>query len=175
MNGKIVVGGIVLTAIIFGAGLYYSQTRAYYEPVEISTQAAVVKATTYAGVAEDILAEGFIGVDAITSPIKFRACFTTPLSVAMMTETFEIYEHATPLIAPPSFGCFDAKSLTNDLDNGTATAFLGEANVPYGIDRVLAIYPDGRGYAWNQFNSCGDAVFDGDLPPEGCPPAPQGQ
>jgi hypothetical protein len=45
--------------------------------------------------------------------------------------------------------------------------------VLYGIDRVLAIYPDGRAFAWHQINACGKFVFDGDPPPEGCPPVPE--
>ncbi|ALI56415.1 DUF6446 family protein [Celeribacter marinus] len=175
MNGKLIVGGIVLTAIVFGAGLYYSQVYAYYETFDASAPRATVRATTFDGVAEDILAADYEGIDANTSPIRFRACFTTPLSTAMMTETFVPYEAAEPLIAPKWFGCFDAKQIGDDLEAGTAMAFLGEANFDYGIDSVIAVYPDGRAFSWHQINPCGEAVFDGDPAPEGCPPAPQGQ
>jgi len=42
------------------------------------------------------------------------------------------------------------------------------------VDRVLAIYPDGRGYAWHQINRCGKIVFDGQPAPADCPSPPQG-
>ena len=53
-------------------------------------------------------------------------------------------------------------------------AFLGEENITYGIDRVIAVMPDGRGFGWNQINACGEVVFDGDAAPEGCPTPPEG-
>jgi hypothetical protein len=43
----------------------------------------------------------------------------------------------------------------------------------YGIDRVVAVLPDGRGFAWHQINACGEVVFDGNPPPPGCPPVPE--
>jgi hypothetical protein len=158
--------------VIFGAGLYYSQTYAYYDTIEASAPAALVTATTLGGASEDLLAEGFEGIDADTSPIKYRACFSTPLSQSMLTETFVIHETPTPLTAPAWFSCFDAKSLTADLDSGAAIAFMGTENISYGVDRVVAVYPDGRAYAWHQINDCGATVYDGEIAPEGCPPAP---
>ncbi|SFI54570.1 DUF6446 family protein [Celeribacter neptunius] len=174
MNGKLIAGFIVVLALVFGAGLYYSQVYAYYDRLDASAPAADIRATTFEGVTEDLLAENFEGIDAETSPIRFRACFITPLSVAMMSETFQPYVRPEPLIAPKWFGCFDAKRIGADLEAGEAVAFLGEENFEYGIDRVVAVYPDGRGYAWNQINRCGKAVFDGDPAPMGCPPAPEG-
>ncbi len=43
MNGKLIAGGIVLTAIVFGAGLYYSQVYAYYETLDASASRATVR------------------------------------------------------------------------------------------------------------------------------------
>ena len=172
MKGAIVSGGILLTTAIFGAGLYYSQVYAYYDPIEVGTPAAVVTATTFDGASEDILAEEFEGIDADTSPKKYRSCFKTPLSQAMMSETFEAYAEPTPLVAPSWFDCFDAQKLTADIESGDAMAFMGTENITYGVDRVLAVYADGRAYAWHQINHCGETVFDGNPAPEGCPPAP---
>ena len=42
------------------------------------------------------------------------------------------------------------------------------------IDRIVAVYPDGRAYAWHQINRCGEVVFDGNSAPEGCPTPPEG-
>lgn len=176
MNGKWVAGFIVIAAILFGGALYYNQEYAFYDRVSADASAQDIVATTFSGSVETLLAERFEGVDAPTSPIKFRACFSTPLSTAMMTETFVPYEKAEPLIAPRWFDCFDAKKIGADIENGRAFAFLGEENITYGIDRVIAVYPDGTAFAWNQINHCGEAVFDGDPAPEGCPAAPaQGQ
>jgi hypothetical protein len=172
MKGSIVSGGILAFTAIFGAGLYYSQVYAYYDPIEASAPAAVMSATTFDGVSEDILADNFEGINADTSPIKFRACFNTPLSQAMMSETFIPHDAPTPLTAPNWFGCFDAKALTADLESGAALAFMGTENITYGVDRVLAVYADGRAYAWHQINACGATVYDGEAAPQGCPPAP---
>ncbi|RPE71057.1 hypothetical protein EDD53_0170 [Pacificibacter maritimus] len=172
MKGSIVAGGIVAFTAIFGAGLYYSQTYAYYEPINTSAVEAQVSATTLSGTREDLLAENFEGIDADTSPIKYRACFSTPLSQAMLTETFVIHDAPTPLTAPSWFDCFDAQTLTADLEAGAAIAFMGTENITYGVDRVVAVYPDGRAYAWHQINDCGATVYDGEVAPEGCPPAP---
>ena len=60
------------------------------------------------------------------------------------------------------------------LENGEAIAFLSVENVTYGIDRVAAILPDGRGVLWHQINRCGEVVFDGRPAPENCPEPPEG-
>jgi hypothetical protein len=86
---------------------------------------------------------------------------------------FALYPNARPLVAPGWFDCFDAATIGGDLQSGRAVAVLGEENVTYGIDRVIALYPDGRAFAWHQINACGEVVFDGDPPPEGCPPVPE--
>ncbi|MCA0045212.1 DUF6446 family protein [Celeribacter litoreus] len=174
MNGKLVAGGIVVLATVFGIGLYYSTVYAHYEPLDASLESSRITVTTFEGLEEDLLAEALTGIDGSSSPIKYRACFETPLSLAMMTETFVPYDKPAPLIAPNWFECFDAKAIGADLEAGKAVAFMGAENFTYGIDRVIAVYPDGRGYAWNQINSCGEAVFDGDPAPVGCPPAPEG-
>ena len=70
----------------------------------------------------------------------------------MLTETFVPYEEATPLTAPGWFDCFDAVQIGADIEQGNALAFLGERNIKDGVDRVVAIYPDGRGFAWHQLN-----------------------
>lgn len=153
MNGKLVGGGIVLSALIAGLGLWYTQVYGYYEPLEASAPAAEIRLTALAsGLPEPILAEGFEGIDADSSPLRFRGCFRTPLSLAMLSETFEIYEGATPLNGPGWFGCFDAARIGADLETGAALAFLSEPDIRPGVDRVVAIYPDGRAFAWHQLN-----------------------
>lgn len=92
--------------------------------------------------------------------------------MAMMTESYVVTDKAVPLVAPGWFGCFDAERLGEDLESGAAIAFLGQENIEYGIDRMVAMYPDGRGFAWNQLNRCGEVVFKGHPTPQGCPEPP---
>ncbi|MDF2141672.1 DUF6446 family protein [Paenirhodobacter sp. CAU 1674] len=153
MNGKIVGGIIVLSALLTGAAVFYLQEYAFYEPVQASAPAAEIRLTSVeTGQPEAILAEGFEGIDADSSPLRFRGCFHTPLSLALLTETFTVYDNATPLNGPNWFGCFDAARIGADLESGAAVAFLSEHEIRPGVDRVVAIYPDGRAYAWHQLN-----------------------
>lgn len=172
--GRMAVGVIVLTAALGGAFLWYTAERAFYEPVAFTPGAEIRLVPLTGDQPEAILAEGVEGIDAASSPIKFRACFTTPLSLAMLTETYRGYEGAEPLVAPSGFDCFDAAAIGRALETGEALAFLSEPNITYGIDRVVAVTGDGRGYAWHQINNCGVEVFAGRPAPEGCPP-PEGQ
>ena len=79
---------------------------------------------------------------------------------------------AEPLNAPGWFGCFDAARIGADIASGAARTVLARANAPYGFDRVMALYPDGRAYVWPRINACGEAVYDGQPAPAGCPPPP---
>ncbi len=148
--GRIAVAFIVLSALIGGAALWYTAERAFYAPV-VFTPGAEIRLVPLAGDApEPILVEGIEGTDAESSPIKFRACFTTPMSLAMLTETYRAYDGAEPRIAPSAFPCFDAAEIGAALETGAALAFLSEPQIHPGIDRVVAVFADGRAYAWHQ-------------------------
>jgi hypothetical protein len=169
---RLVIVGILVSALVAGIFLYYQQVYAYYDEVQAEAQ-NVQMTNLVTGVPEPIIFDSFDGIDADSSPLRYRACFTTVLSQAMLTETFVILDEAEPRVAPAWFDCFDAAQLGADLENGDAIAFLGVENIQYGIDRVVAIYPDGRGFAWHQINACGEVVFDGNRPPADCPPVPE--
>ncbi len=157
MNGKFVVGLIVLSAVFTGAAIYYLQVYAYYEPIKASAPAAVIRLLPVANAApEPMLTTEFEGIDADSSPLRFRGCFLTPMTLALLTETYRLYENPTPLIAPSWFSCFDAGQIGADLETGTAVAFLSEENIHPGVDRVVAVYPDGRAFAWQQLNESAD-------------------
>ncbi len=149
-SGKIFGIFIVVTSLIFAGALYYTQVYAYYEDVSETTELGMVNLTT--GAHETMRVSSLVATDGTSSPIKFRACFTTPSSQAMLTETFEIYENATPLTAPPWFDCFDAEMIGKAIERGEAIAFLDTKNIHDGVDRVIAVFADGRAYAWNQLN-----------------------
>ena len=151
MNGKIVGSFIVVTALVFGAVVYYTQVYAFYD--QVAGEDAAVQLTNLAtGTPEPIVIEDFEGIDGSSSPIRYRACFTASMSFAAITETYAEYEGATPLTAPGWFSCFDAVAIGEALETGEAVAFLGQKNIQDGVDRVVAIFPDGRGFAWNQLN-----------------------
>jgi len=170
--GKVIGIMLLVSGLIAGGAMYYLQVYAFYEEVSASAD-EVVLTSLFSGEPEPILFENFAGIDSDSSPIRYRACFETPTSLALMTETYVIVDEAEPLVAPNWFDCFDAQAIGADLETGTAIAFMGTENVQYGIDRIVAVYPDGRAYAWNQINACGEVVFDGDPVPEGCPTPPE--
>jgi hypothetical protein len=97
---------------------------------------------------EPIEVEGLKAVAASNDPTAFRGCFKSALSYGFLTETYQNYE--TPKPVASSHSCFDADQLQADLNTGHALAFVGEPNIHPGIDRVVAIYDDGRAYAWHQ-------------------------
>ena len=151
MNGKIVGSFVVISALIFGGVVYYTQEYAYYAPVaEDAAEVSLVNVAT--GAPEPLVIAGFEGIDGSSSPIRYRACFTTAMSLPALTETYVVYEAATPLTAPGWFGCFDAEAIGTALETGEAVAFLGTKDIQDGVDRVVAVFPDGRAYAWNQLN-----------------------
>jgi len=148
--GKLIVGAIVIVAAIAGGLLWYTSERAYYTPVAFRSGAEIRLVPLVGGEPEAIVVNGIQGIDADSSPIKFRACFTTPLTLATLTETYREYPGAEPLIAPSGFDCFDAEAIGKALETGEALAFLSEPDIHPGVDRVVAVFPDGRAYAWQQ-------------------------
>lgn len=152
MSGKL-LGLIIMGCALFaGAALYYLQVYYYYD--EVDTKAMDISLTAIAGgEVEPIPTSGLQAIDADSSPIRFRACFTTPLSQALLSETFQPYPDAEPLNAPGWFECFDASRIGAALEDGTALAFLGQADIGEGVDRVVAVFGDGSGYVWHQLNA----------------------
>ena len=177
--GKFLVALIVLAAVIGGGGMYYLQVYGFYDPVHLSGENDAAGGTEMrltllaTDTPEAILVENFQGIDADSSPLRFRACFTTPQSIAMLTETYVTYPAAEPLTGPNWFDCYDAVAIGADLETGAATAFLAEFNITYGVDRVIAIYDDGRAFVWHQINRCGEKVFNGQPAPDDCPTPPE--
>ena len=97
MNGKVIGGFIVLSGLIAAAAMYYLQVYAFYDDVSDTTE--TVELTTVAGGApEPILAENIRAIDADSSPIRYRACFETPMSQAIGND---ISVETDPLIAAP--------------------------------------------------------------------------
>ncbi len=169
--GKFLVTGLGLSAVLAGGAMYYLQVYAYYD--EVPVENAEVALTRFDGEVEAVSFANYQGIDSNSSPIRYRACFELDLSIAALTETYAPYDLAEPLVAPGWFDCFDARTIGEALIAGEAFAFMGVENITYGIDRVVAVFPDGRAYSWHQINPCGEVVFDGERPPASCPPVPE--
>jgi hypothetical protein len=171
MMGKILGSVILASALIAGAALYYLQVYGFYQEVDAPAE-GVMLIPLASTEAEVIPMEGFQAIDADSSPIRYRACFTTPYSLALLTETFQMAENVTPRNAPGWFDCFDAAAIAGELEAGTALTFLSVKNIHFGVDRVVAITNDGRGYVWHELNDCGEKAYDGTIVGEECPPLP---
>ncbi|MFP7673523.1 DUF6446 family protein [Marivita sp. S0852] len=168
MTGKIAGLTILVSALIAGVAMYYLQVYAFYDEVT-PTGVDDVQITTLQGVQEVILYEDFQAIDADSSPIRYRACFTTQTPLSTLLATYEAYPGAAPRTAPGWFDCFDAEALGEEIRSGRAHVFTGQRNLEFGIDRVVAITDDGRGYIWHEVNDCGDKAYDGSPLGEDCP------
>ncbi|KNG95502.1 DUF6446 family protein [Pseudaestuariivita atlantica] len=169
MAGRIVVGGILMIALVAGVVMYWLQVYGFYDEISDTGSDAVQLTSLVSGEAEPILYDAFRAIDSDSSPIRYRACFTTTMSLPMLTETYVGLDRAAPRVAPGWFDCFDAESIGEMLEDGRALAFLGEANIEFGIDRIVAITEDGRGYVWHDINECGDKSYDGSPLGDDCP------
>lgn len=145
----------MLTGLVAGIAMYWLQVYAFYDQAAFTPGDEIELTSVESGKPEAILAEGVTGIDSDSSPIRFRACFRTPMTLAMLTETYKIYPRPEPLIAPSWFDCFDASAIGAALESGEAVAFMGQENIHPGVDRVVAVFADGRAFAWQQLNAEG--------------------
>ncbi|MEM9429927.1 MAG: DUF6446 family protein [Pseudomonadota bacterium] len=145
MSGRVFVVLFAAIAAVFGGALWYFQVHAYYDQIEGVTSLAVA--------GQDIAVEDYRGIDAATSPNKLRACFRVdPAAFEGMPSAPE----PEPLMPPAWFDCFDARTISDDLAAGEAAAYLAADETPdgaegYEILRMIAVYPDGRGYLWRHY------------------------
>ena len=151
MNGKIAVSAIIGVALIAGAAIYWLQLYAFYDELDPATT-EIRLTSMQSGQGEVISVNDFSGIDAGSSPLRFRGCFTVPTSLSSLTETYVAYADPVPLTGPGWFDCYDAVEIGTALERGDALAFLGEENIRDGVDRVVAVYSDGRAFVWHQLN-----------------------
>lgn len=179
MTGRALAIGVVVIALLAGGIMYYLQVFHYYEDVTlgdpgIAGQTDLRLTPIDGGDAVPVPVDDFAAIDAESSPLRFRACFVMPEPADNYRAAFEAYPEAAPLRTPPWFDCYDAAEIGDALRERRAVPLLGQENIVYGIDRVVVVMSDGRGFAWHQINRCGEVVFDGRPVPEDCPEPPQG-
>ncbi|WBU57649.1 DUF6446 family protein [Paracoccus sediminicola] len=144
--GKLMAGGLVLCGVAAGIGVWYTQNYAYYDeldPAEVELT-AVVDGAPVPLAAQDIRA-----IDGSSAPHRWRACarLTAPLPANATP-----FPDATPTYGPGWFDCFDAEQIGHDLETGAAGAWLARSEIAPDVDRILAVYPDGRVFGWHQIN-----------------------
>jgi hypothetical protein len=147
-SGRWIVVAILGITAVFAAGMWYAQTRAYYETVD----AVDLVVTTPLGVVLPLAHSGFQGLDADTSPLRFRACFTLDEAGRATVAAAAPHPAPEPLVAPAWFDCYDARAITEAIEAGEARAVMSFHEIARGVDRVIAVFPDGRAYAWHQLN-----------------------
>ena len=172
VSGKIIGIVLMLSALLAGAGLYYLQIYGFYRETPAPSGGVELVSVT-SDQLEPITTENFQAIDADSSPIRYRACFETDARPTILSERFVLLEDMVPRNAPGWFDCFDAAAIGAALEAGTAQTFLGGKNVSYGVDRVVAITEDGRGFIWHELNDCGEKAYDGTIIGEECPPLAQ--
>ncbi|MEM9795291.1 MAG: DUF6446 family protein [Pseudomonadota bacterium] len=165
--GKFAVLLILLSTLIGGVAIWYTQTRAFWS--EIDGPVTLTLAT------EDGLttlpAQDVRAIASTSSPLGFRACFQHLVQMDALGSDLPVtpMPDAAPTIPPDWFDCFDAPAIGALLAGGDARAFLAYPNVAYGVDRIVALAPDGRGWAWHELNDCGRKAYDGTPVGQACP------
>jgi hypothetical protein len=167
MTGKLLALVIVVTAALAGGAMYYLQVYGYYYEVT-PTPGQDVMLVRQDGAEEPIPYADFRAIDADSSPIRYRSCFTTTLTADDLAAYVPLTK-GEPRVAPGWFDCFDAEEIGQGIEDGTFRVFLSSKNVEFGVDRVVAIAPDGRGFAWHELNDCGHKAYDGTVVGETCP------
>ncbi|MEM7640958.1 MAG: DUF6446 family protein [Pseudomonadota bacterium] len=163
--GKLVVILLALSAAAAGLGLWYTATRAFYAPVD----GPVTLTLTTGDSLVTLPATDIRAIASTSSPLGFRACFAHGFDLSTPDLAPLPHGDPAPTIAPGWFDCFDASAIGALLASGEARAFTAYKNAQYGVDRVVALTPDGRGWAWHQLNDCGDKAYDGTPVGEACP------
>lgn len=173
MLGKFLAIVLVVSGLAAGGAMYYLQVYGYYDEVTLKPGQDVVLLPLGKDTSLPIAYGDFQAIDASSSPIRYRACFSTSLKPEALAQLFQVSEQKLPRNAPGWFDCFDAEALGEALQAGTATAFVSVKNISYGVDRIVAVTDQGLGYAWHELNACGEKAYDGTVVGETCPPRPQ--
>ena len=143
LAGKLAVAALLCISAVAGLFLWYVVNYGHYEAGDFSDATGL----------EQLAITEFKAIKGSASPLKFKACFVVSAEQSVISSKYSSYENPVPLVAPSWFECFDAENIGLALESGEARAYLASESILDGIDRVAAIFSDGRGYAWHQLNS----------------------
>lgn len=145
-TGRLVVLGIAAATVLAGGVVYYLETFVHYQRVadvkEVSVGARAFAVSDYDGLTNDTL------------PLRLRGCFQVAEPEAVLSAGPPA-RHPTPFGAPGWFACWDAAELDADLKAGRAQAVVAEVSGEgkFEMERVVAVYPDGRAFQWRRLTS----------------------
>ena len=88
MTGKIMVISILLTSFVAGATMYHLQVYGFYEQVNVEQAKGISLVNLSTQQPEKIQVVNFQGIDANSSPIRFRACFEVKDTIDLLKENF---------------------------------------------------------------------------------------
>ncbi|MEX0350149.1 MAG: DUF6446 family protein, partial [Paracoccaceae bacterium] len=132
MKGKLLAIVILVSAVAAGGLMYYMQIYGFYYDVEAQPGQDVALVPLEGQAPEPIPYGNFQAIDADSSPIRFRACFTTDLSLDDLSASYRALDEVEPLTAPGWFDCYDALALAEALSAGKAQTYLAAKNIHYG-------------------------------------------
>ncbi len=163
--GKVAVLTLIGSGVIAAGGLWWTANNAYWS----EDPEAVIALSQSDGTSVRLEVAELQAIRASSSPLGFRACFRLPDVDRLDQTLLQQMDRPAPRIPPRWFTCFDPGDIANALKTGRAVVYLGEKNIAYGVDRVVAIFDDGRGFAWHELNDCGRKAYDGSPVGEACP------
>lgn len=142
-SGTAIGLGLGVIALIGGAAMYYLQSYAYYqrqdglEAIEIGGRRFAV--SDYHGLVNDAL------------PLRLRGCFRLADPEAALAAAPPA-QNPEPFAAPGWFECWSAAAMDGDLKAGRAGAVVAavEGEGDFAMERIVVVYPDGRGYQWRR-------------------------
>lgn len=152
---KLMKTGFLPLLLVVGVVYFYFQVQDKTEPDDTGKMVPysfTLKLTSVVtGLPEEIMVDDLAAI--ASAQTDMHGCFKTRMSLPMLTETYQIYDTAQPIAGGGGLACYNAESINAALAADTAFAFLGQANIADGLDRVVVIYDDGQGFVWNQPNS----------------------
>lgn len=142
LAGRAATVALLGISALLGILLWYAVNYGHYDSADYSDATGL----------EWLEISEFNAIKGSASPLKFKACFVASADPRAISSKHKTHEHPVPLVAPRWFSCFDANMIGAALESGEARAYLIRENISDGIDRVAAVFADGRAFAWHQLN-----------------------
>ena len=94
--------------------MYYLQVYGFYAKVDLEQSKGISLVSLATLESDKIEVVNFQGIDADSSPIRFRACFEIKQSVDLLRQKYITLDAAMPRNAPRWFECFNSKRIGKD-------------------------------------------------------------